>query len=350
MVKLKPIFTVIIMLVIASCSNEPYEFFDIGKIDANSELFRDLRSFSEIKSEEEPVCLTFIYPFNVYLYNDQSEIIDSKIIRNNIEFITALDATEEDGAIGLSYPITSIQEDGTSISINTNEELKIAIETCIKSEIIQYCNGLLEEVNCIWKVTSDTDDTRYDNSIMDFYEDGTGIFYDQGNAYRTSWISLFIGEELHINIHLEGNSEVANDWNLDWRVTSISDTVIEIMNNDKQYRITKTCGIPNSCDYVEFRECEQENTSEKAEFIFNNYTDCILSLQENVADSESVSVSFFENLESAEQETNSLDPSSYINNANPQLVFVKIKNINTDEFNIIRIVLFVEACASDGER
>ncbi|WP_235016294.1 hypothetical protein [Aquimarina sp. AU474] len=350
MIKLKPIFTVIILLTIVSCSNESYELFDIGKIDANSELFSSLRDFSESKSEEDPVCLTFIYPFNVYVYDDQSEIIDSKIIRNNIEFIAALDATQEDGAIGLSYPISSVQENGTTLSINNNNELKTAIEVCIKSEIITYCNGLLEEVNCIWKITSSTENTRYNSSLMDFYDDGTGIFYDKGNAYRTSWVSLFIGEELHINIHIEGDSQVANDWNLNWKVITLNDDSIEIMHDDNKYTVNKRCGIPNACGYVEFRTCEKKNKEEKAVFILNNYIDCILSLQENITDSAPLSLSFFENLESAEQEINPLDASSYTNTTNPQLVFVKIKNTNSNEFNIIRIVLFVEACDSDDGR
>ncbi len=337
-------------LLTSSCSNEPYDLFTIGKIDAKSALFDSLKDISSEEGEnKEPICLTFVYPFNVYLYNDQSEIVDSRIIGNNLEFIEALEATDQEGAIGLSYPIISILENGGTFSIQNNDELKEAIKACIESEIIRYCNSLLEEKNCLWKIISLTDNKRYDQSLLDFYDDGTGIFYDKGNAYRTSWISLFIDKELHINIRLEGNSETSNDWNFDWKATIIDENTVEISTGDKKHIIKKECGIANSCDYVEFRECELKDSDQLAEFVFENYTDCIISLQENVTDPTFLSLSFFESHENAVQETEALNTSSYQNSSNPQLVFVKTKNTNTNESNIIRIVLFVEACSTDVE-
>ncbi|WP_139242089.1 hypothetical protein [Aquimarina spongiae] len=351
MMKLRNLCIIATTILIISCSNEPFELFDIGKIDANSELFDDLKIFSEIKSEsEDAVCVTFIYPFNVYRYNDESEIVDSQIIRNNLEFIAALDNTEDDSAIGLSYPISSVLEDGTSFTINNNEELKTAIESCIESEIIRYCEGVLEETNCIWQITSSTENERYNDSVMDFYEDGTGVFYDQGTAYRISWIALFVVEELHINLHLEGNSEIIEDWNFNWKVISITDESIEIANEDQSYTITKKCGIPNSCNYVEFRECPQENTEDKATFILDDYKDCIISLQQNTTNNSNVSLMFFEDGVSAEQDLNAIDSSGYQNITNPQIVYVKVNNKQDDETYIIKIVLFVEACESDDER
>ncbi len=332
-------------ILITSCSNEPFDQLTIEKIEANSELFNSLKNISENQTDgKEQVCITFVYPFNVYLYDNDSIVVDSRIIGNNREFIEVLEATNQEGAIGLSYPISSILENGDTITIQNNTELKEVIKACIESEIINYCNGLLEEQNCVWKITSLTENKNYNKSLLDFYQDGTGVFYDKGTAHRTSWISLFIEEKLHVNIHLEGTSETAQDWNFNWKAIIIDENTIEISNENDKYLIQKECNVENSCDYVEFRECQTEASEEISEFIFENYKDCIISLQENVTNPLDVSLTFFETYQNALQEINILNSSSYQNTSNPQVIFVNIKNTNTDESNLIRIVLYVDPC------
>ncbi|MEW7279856.1 hypothetical protein ABW636_14780 [Aquimarina sp. 2201CG1-2-11] len=336
---------------ISSCEYDSFDRFpdNIEEINKDSELFNSIKNISTNKSKDtEPVCVIFVYPFNIYLFNSEAEIVDSKIINNNLEFIELLANTEgNNGGVGLSYPITSTLEDGNEFIIHNNAELKSVIEACIETEIIGICEDILEEKNCIWQITSLTDNQRYNSSLLDFYNDGTGVFYDNGNAYRTSWVSLFIENELHVNIHLEGDSEVTEDWNFDWSAVIIDDNVMEITNDDQKYTIKKQCGVENSCDYVEFKECIIGGSDDKAEFVFDNYKDCIISLQENVTNP---TLSFYETLEHAKQETNMLDVTTpYLNTSNPQLVYVRVKNEDIEEPQIIRIILFAETCTDNNE-
>lgn len=327
-----------------SCENEPYDLFsNLQKINSDSSLFNSIKTISTNDDKTEPVCVIFIYPFNIYTFDDNSEVVDRKIVNNNVEFVNLLGQTEEiNGAIGLSYPISSKLEDGSTLIIGDNAELKETIEACIETEIIGNCNDILEEENCIWTINSLTENKEYNNSLLDFYQDGTGIFYHEGDAYRTSWVSLFIEEKLHINIHLEGESQTAQDWNFDWEATIIDDATIEITNQDKKHTIKKQCAVENSCDYVEFRKCALKGFDDKAEFMLDEYKECIVSLQENI--NTGAEVTFFNTYSDAEEEQNILGSSAYTNTTNPQLVFAKIKNSETNVSKIIRIVLFVEAC------
>ncbi|MBQ4822324.1 hypothetical protein [Aquimarina sp. MMG016] len=337
---MKKILCQILLITLASCVNEQFDLFDnIEKIDVNSKLYNDLQSIAE---DSETVCLTFIYPFNIYLYNENGEIAESKIVSNNIEFIELLGRMPNENAIGLSYPISGTTEKGTTITINNNFQLKEAIEGCIESQIITNCNNILEE-NCIWKINSLTENDRYNESLFDFYPNGTGIFYDQGNAYRTSWIALFIEKELHINIHLEDDSEAPQNWNFDWKANIVDENSIELLQNDQKYLIRKECNIVNSCDYVEFKECELEGSENIAEFIFDNYTDCITSFRQDM-DPNELELSFHKTILDAEQDTHRLDTSAYTNTFNPQIIFVRIKNWTSETFEIIRIVLVAESC------
>jgi len=326
-----------------SCENESFDTL-IEKIDTNSELFANLKSLSETTSQEsETICLTFVYPFNIYLYNEKGDISDNRIVNNNLEFTELLGQMQDKNSISLSYPISGTNENGDSISINNNFQLKQAIEACLEDQIIIYCNTILEEKNCVWNIKSQNENDLYDPALLDFYEDGTGIFYHNGNSFRTSWISLFIEQQLHINIHLEGDSTIAEDWNFDWKATIIDENTVIINNNEQRYQIRKNCDFENNCDYLEFRACEIEDSENTAEFIFDEYLDCIVSFDEN-SDMTTTELSFYETIEDANMQLNVLDTNSYNNTTNPQIIFVRKQDINEETVEIIRIVLFVETC------
>ncbi|WP_108802309.1 hypothetical protein [Aquimarina sp. Aq107] len=335
---------ILLCIVLSSCENESFEPL-VEKIDANSELYANLKDVAEIRSENsEVVCLTFIYPFNVYLYNDNGEITQSQIINENREFVSLLGQIDNESAIGLSYPISGTTNDGNTININNNLELKEAIEACIEDQIISYCNDLLEQ-DCVWKIESLNNNNLYNTSYLKFYDDGTGVFYHNGNSFRTSWISLYIEEQLHININLEGDSSITEDWNFDWTATIIDENTIIINNELQGFEIKKNCNIENNCDYVEFRECESDNEDE-AQFVFDNYVACIASYRE-ASEIRALELTFYETIDDAEQQINPLPTSGYNNITNPQVIFVVTKNVITEVSEITRIVLFEELCSEN---
>ncbi|WP_299602777.1 hypothetical protein [uncultured Aquimarina sp.] len=332
----------VVSVLLASCENESFDPL-IEKIDVNSELFNNLRTISETTTENsETICLTFVYPFNIYLYDDEGNISGSEIVQNNVQFVELLGQVAIDNAIGLSYPIVGTSN-GNSIEINSNFELKETIEACIENQIIQYCNNILEEPNCVWKIKSQTDDDIYNDALLDFYDDGTAIFYYNGNSYRTSWVSLFIEEELHLNIHLEGTSQTALDWNFNWQASIIDENTIKITNEEASYIIQKNCNIQNNCDYVEFRECEEEIPL-VANFIFENYSNCISSFVSSTSDIE-YQISYHETYRDAENETNALSTLGYKNSKNPQLIYVRVKTDTIVE--IVQIVIVATSCDQD---
>lgn len=330
-----------------SCAIEKIET-DIEKLETNSELYQLLDNYLQALEEteannededQEPVCLEFVYPFNIYLYDENDEIADQKIISDNEHFISYLDQSKNENAVGFSYPISTTTEDGSEVNINNNQELKEALEACIEAQIIGYCQEILEE--CYWKVTTNTEDETYQDSLFDFYEDGTGVFYYNGNAYRTSWVSLYIEEQLFVNIHLEDDTDATEHWNFNWNAEIISETEINIYHEDKNYTINKVCNEPNECKYVEFTACEtSENT---ANFIFEDYSDCILSFKEE-AEKEYLSITYFENQEDAESNTNELNTLEYTNKVNPQIIFIRIENSETNSIDFQRIIIFAKTC------
>lgn len=336
--------TLILSAIVASCENEPYEG-NIEKIDTQSQLYKSLQqiAYSTPEVTAEPVCLTFIYPFNAYLYNEAEEITGNQIIDNNVEFIQFLDHMENESAIGLSYPIAGTAEDGNSISIQNNEELQNVIEACIEQQLVGYCKEILEN-DCVWNLTEEEEQNLYNEAKLKFYKDGNAVFYYKEGAYRTSWVPLFIENQLYLNIHLEDDNDISEALNFNWKASIISDTSIKIWNETNTYTINELCDIINQCDYVEFKECETTINSGVAEFIFDNYEDCIKSLSE-ITTISNFELNFYETIQDANEDTNRLEKSvSYLNQSNPQIIFVRTRNTIDNTFNINRIVLEAETC------
>lgn len=333
---------VIAVLFFISCEDEPYEEFIGEKIRVDSELYLSLEQLAGKSTQKDTVCVVFVYPFNVYLYDTNEEIIGSRFVENNIGFVSLLENMDSGEHVGLSYPITTVSDNGETFIIANNEELKKVIQGCIEEEIIANCNGILEK-DCITSITSTSTNDRYDASIIDFYPNGEGIFYDTGTSYRMSWISLFIDGELYVNIKLEGDSEVALHWNFNWKAEIISETAIKLFNEKDSYKIEKECNYKNNCDYVEFSECNSDS-SDIAEFKLNEYEDCIISLQEDFEYPETTSLSFYESRDNLWSGINPLNTESYQNKTNPQILFVSLGDSISGNIKFIQIVLESEYC------
>ncbi|KAA1243120.1 hypothetical protein [Aquimarina sp. RZ0] len=89
--------------------------------------------------------------------------------------------------------------------------------------------------------------------------------------------------------------------------------------------------------------CSISDSENTAEFILNDYKDCIISFPE-APDSPVKELTFYETIDEAELQINALDTSSYQNTTNPQIAFVLTKDSDTHISEITRIVLFAEPC------
>lgn len=325
--------------ILSGCDNEPYEGPLTEFIPVDSELYKNIEQIANSQEDAEKLpCVVFIYPFNIYLYDENEEIAGGRIVEDNISFLQILENREEGTYVGLSYPIQSKSLTGEELVINNNEELEKALKRCIEKQIIRKCEELLED-DCIWTITSLYESERYNTSVIDFYESGDGVFYDQGTSYRMSWVPLFIENNLYINMKLEGDSQVATYWNRNWQAFIEGDTII-LFEAEERHRIEKKCKRINECDYVEFEECDME-------FPLETYYTCIVSLQEDVSDPDEVLVFFYETITDQESGVNELPIESYRAKDDPQILFVTLENEEVGYSKKIQIVLTNRNCTEN---
>ena len=232
-----------------SCTNEPYEGGKTGNeetITKDSPLFNLISQVTTESDEplQEITCIDFIYSFKVLIYDSNLQVIGTKVLRGDDEFSAFLGALPTNQSISISYPITTTLADGTIFSVNNNTELKLAIESCSREDIIAYCNGLFGgngQTECVWKVPyRPTSDNKYASGVFETNNDGTLRFTYNHETYNGTWTFLYINDEFHININLEGTSAVATYWNIDRKVAIGIDSII-IFNTPKNIHLKQSC-------------------------------------------------------------------------------------------------------------
>jgi hypothetical protein len=244
--KIYQLVSIFSFLFIFSCTIEPFESNTKAElITKDSALFQLISSVTTKVDDPlaDIVCIDFIYPFEVLLYNSNREVMGKKLLTGDEEFSAFLGQLAMDQAISISYPIATTLADGTIFSINNNAELKLAIDSCSKEDIIAYCNSLFskEAATCVWTVPfTENGDNKYSSGVFEPNQDGTLRFTFNDTVYLGTWTFLFLNDELHMNINLAGTSIVAQDWNIDRKIALDVDE-IKLINSPKPIILRQKC-------------------------------------------------------------------------------------------------------------
>lgn len=199
-------------------------------------------------SSTEIVCLDFIYPFTLLIYDTNLEIIGNRILIGDSDFSEFLGVLNPDQAISISYPIRTTLSDGTFFSVNNNSELKVALESCTNEDIIEYYSNLFGgngQNKCVWKVPyKENFNNKYTSGVFEAKNDGTIKFSFDNLIYNGTWSFLFVNNEFQMNINLEGTSIVAQDWNISRKIiygNNLTSEIITIEDSLKNIILEQAC-------------------------------------------------------------------------------------------------------------
>lgn len=320
MKQLVKIFCLCLIVVLCSCESEPLGKMNINQQVLDEDLYNLVLDVSDTEGENAISCIKFNYSFVIFVFDAEMEFTESVPIRSDLEFSTFLGNLDETYSISLNYPISGTLNNGELVEINTNEELKEAIDACRAEELKRKCNRTL--VDCIWKVgVLEGQANEYEGAYYKLRYDGSIQFHYKNHIFFGTWITLFIGDELYLNIDLNDDDAIEDFWDLNWVVDLRSDDRIEINDGNTQVLIEKDCSIP--CVETGYRQCELEGNPGVAEFILEDYTPCIPVPYTHDKVS-AVSVSFYETEEDALLGINPIDTNTYENTSNPQTIYVRM--------------------------
>ncbi|MGV6830902.1 MAG: hypothetical protein ACWA5P_05015 [bacterium] len=342
----KSIFTLLILSVfITSCENEPIgtvEFNSEKAIEVGTPLYQNIERLAQDDPDDFLVCIDFNYAFALNIFDEEQEYIQTLLIEDDAQFSVVLSGLEEGHFIGLSFPILSTTLNGEIVEINDTDELKLVIDKCIEEETVGNCNNILSEPDCKWVVVEGPEGQTnpYIGSYFDVNSVGVTSYHREDDIYFGAWITYFIENELHLNIFLDDEGEIAEAWNIDWILTVIDNYNMKLERGDAVIFIQKEC--EESCSTHILTECETESGSEQAAF---NLEDALECLPNGVLPS-NYEVSFHLNITDAVNNENPLS-SPYNNIENPQIIKLRIVDMDTEEISYTFISLATEDCSSD---
>jgi hypothetical protein len=220
---------------------------DFSEITVNS--YEDLRELAaeckEGGDDEDIECVDFVYPMTLFTFNVNLEQTSTIEVESDRELRLFFKDLGEDSLISFDFPITLKLYDETTISIESNQELAIAIENakddCDEDDDNDYNDDDFNEddfieklVECVWFVQefrrNDVDQTgQYVNYILNFKEDGTVVTgFTGATTVEGTWSTTFGDDGAQLTMEFQSST----DFNLEWNVYDMGDDKIKLYNGD----------------------------------------------------------------------------------------------------------------------
>ena len=220
---------------------------DFSEITLNSiEDLRELAAECKEGGEDDDIeCVDFVYPMTLFTFNINLEQTSTVKVESDRELRLFFNDLGEDSLISFDFPITLKLYDKTTIAVESNQELAIAIENakddCDEDDDNDYNDDDFSEdefveklVECVWFVQEfkrdDVDQTgQFVNYILNFKEDGTVVTGFKGaTTVEGTWSSTFGDDGAKLAMEFQSST----DFNLEWNVYDMGDDKIKLYNGD----------------------------------------------------------------------------------------------------------------------
>lgn len=227
---------------------------DFTEITINGlEDLRELAADCKEGGEDDDIeCIDFVYPMTMFTFNVNLEQTSSVEVTSDRELRLFFKDLGDDSLVSFDFPVTLQLYDETTIVVESNQELAIAIEnakdTCDEDDDDDYNDDDFNEddfkeelVECVWFVTdmirNDVDQTpQYVNYILNFKEDGTVVTGFRGaTTVEGTWTSTVGDDGAKLTIDFESST----DFNLEWTVYDLGDDQIKLYNDASNRIIMK---------------------------------------------------------------------------------------------------------------
>ncbi|WP_340066077.1 hypothetical protein [Ascidiimonas aurantiaca] len=210
--------------------------------------------------DDDIECIDFNYPLTFFTFNANLQQTDTIVIESDRQLYRFFDELDDDDIVSLQYPVSLTLYDNTVITVNSNEELRRALESasdaCDEDDDDDYndddftkerLDNLLAE--CPWEV----DEVRR-NSIdqTEQYLDWFLIFAEDGSVTARSNVGASINgtwntQESDNGILLTLDFDLLSDFTLEWLVYEIDDDEIKLYSGDgDRIRLEQDCDFTDS--------------------------------------------------------------------------------------------------------
>lgn len=220
---------------------------DFSEVTINGmDELRSLAADCKEGGEDDDIeCIDFVYPMTIFTFNVNLEQTSTVKVTSDRELRLFFKDLGDDGLISFDFPVTLELHDQTTIEVESNQELAIAIENakddCDEDDDDDYNDDdfdqdeLNEElIACVWFVTElkreNKDQTpQFVNYILNFKEDGTVVTGFAGATTVEGTWSTTVGDD---GAQLTMEFDASTEFNLEWNVNDLGDDKIKLYNGN----------------------------------------------------------------------------------------------------------------------
>ncbi|PIB29036.1 hypothetical protein BFP77_07485 [Maribacter sp. 4U21] len=250
---------------------------DFTEITINGiEDLRELAAQCKEGGEDDDIeCIDFVYPMTLFTFDINLQQTGSVLVESDRDLRRFFGGLDDNDLVSFDFPISLKLYDGTTLEVNSNEELVRAIENakdaCDEDDDDDYNDDDFDEerldfclTECPWYVKeirrNDVKQTaQYIDYIFDFMEDGTVNVKDRAGMNVTGTWESRVGDNGAV---LVMEFETLVDFTLEWQVYEIDDHRIKLFNGESNRIVMKQiCEedvVPANPDTLReiLRECE----------------------------------------------------------------------------------------------
>ena len=217
----------------------------------------------ENEDDDDIECIDFQYPISVSIFNSNFDFIETVQINNDEELYEFIEELEGGVFASINFPVNMILVDGSTIEVNSNDELQAAIEAaedaCDEDDDNDWndddndCSDEQVEMylkECIWNVVSYNGDDNLVNYDIDFNPNyGFTVSLNGNVIHDGSWTVSLDGDDLFIEFETSWE-----DFNGNWKVKDCDDDRFKLEKGDTYIIIERECEDELDCSAQEISQ------------------------------------------------------------------------------------------------
>jgi len=227
---------------------------DFTEVTINStEELRELAGDCIEDGDDDDIeCIDFVYPINFFTFNANEEQTGTVTVNSDRELRRFFASLDENDLISIEFPVILINTEGVEISVNSNAELRDAIEraknSCDEDDDDDFNDDDFSEerfdfllTECSWiirEVRRDGVDRteQFETFEMIFSDDNEVVVRDrEGNILIGTWNSRVTEDGAKLNLEFD----TLVDFTLEWTVYEIADDTIKLFSGEGNRIIMK---------------------------------------------------------------------------------------------------------------
>lgn len=222
------------------------ELFDYTQASVNNQNELDALATTCGTNDVEIGCLDFVYPISFFTYNTDQQQTGTVTVANDSELFSFLQNLGSSNFISFNFPISVILENGSTVEVNTNQELQTLIDDCVANtnndpiDISQFEEDLTTGVWYVEYFFDDYDETDdYAGYSFTFALDGSAQSVKSGIVVNGTWALV---DDFKFDLFFGTNSPL-DELDEDWEILEASADIIKLKH---------ISGSNGSTDYLTF--------------------------------------------------------------------------------------------------